>query len=144
MTGDVCYSAGWAQGQLSAIARQRIPGLAAGQLSNENILLLDAVPAELPYVQDIIALSPATPNSHVAILANAYKQPFVFLQPSRTNEVLKLRGREITLVARVTPLGNILRLIDLEGQIDDRARGESAAMKSPPPLSIASKQPHVT
>ena len=41
--------------------------------------MTDGIPSELPYVAGIVSLVPSTPNSHVAILANTYTVPFVYL-----------------------------------------------------------------
>jgi phosphoenolpyruvate-protein kinase (PTS system EI component) len=59
---------------------------ANGMLRPTDILLTDGVPAELPYVAGIITFAAATPNSHVAILAQSYDVPFVFIADQSMRE----------------------------------------------------------
>ena len=47
-----------------------------GELKATDILLTDAVPAEVPRVAGLITFSPTTPNSHVAILSRNFGIPF--------------------------------------------------------------------
>ena len=71
-TGANAYSTGWALGKLVFVPGGQIQqAYATGALKPDDILLTDAVPAEIPYVAGILTLAPSTPNSHVAILARS-------------------------------------------------------------------------
>ncbi len=101
--GNTCYATGWALGTLKFFRADEIDAAYGdGRLLPTDILLTDAVPAELPYVAGIITLSAATPNSHVAILARSHGVPFVHLvDPSTRERAQQLVGRDVAL--RVTP-----------------------------------------
>ena len=58
----------------------------AGDLTSDDILLTDHVPAEIPRVAGIIALNPSTLNSHVAILAKNFGVPLYFEGNEATRE----------------------------------------------------------
>ncbi|RME96163.1 MAG: hypothetical protein D6766_01395, partial [Verrucomicrobia bacterium] len=75
--GDECYAPGWALGRLKWVPAGEIAtAYAEGRLRPEDILATDAVPAEVPPVAGVVSLSPATPNSHMAILARSFGSPF--------------------------------------------------------------------
>ncbi|MEZ5325330.1 MAG: PEP/pyruvate-binding domain-containing protein [Verrucomicrobiales bacterium] len=79
--GNSVYAPGWAVGTLKNFAADEIAGaFADGRLQSSDILMIDSTPAELPPVAGIISLSPATDNSHVAILARSTGIPFVYLR----------------------------------------------------------------
>jgi len=99
---NAVYSHGWAVGRLVfATADNITQEFKAGKLLSTDILLTDGVPAEVPPLAGIISMTPATPNSHVAILSQTYGNPFVFV---KAGEALKdhefrtvlLRAREGT------------------------------------------------
>jgi len=78
--GNASYSDGWALGTLKFFAGDRIQAaFTAGDLSPDDIVLTDGVPAELPSLAGILSLAPSTPNSHVAILARSQAVPFAHL-----------------------------------------------------------------
>jgi hypothetical protein len=80
LTANQVYSDGWAMGRLVFVPAAEITqAYTDGRLQATDILVTDAIPAEIPPVAGIIALAPATPNSHVAILARSFEIPFVFL-----------------------------------------------------------------
>ncbi|MBL9168380.1 MAG: hypothetical protein JNN07_11615 [Verrucomicrobiales bacterium] len=90
-TTTVCYAPGWAVGRLVYVASGSIEdAYASGALIPTDILLTDAIPSELPFVSGIISLTPATPNSHVAILADSYGIPFIYL--ADPTEQARIRG----------------------------------------------------
>ncbi len=97
--GNVIYAGGWAFGRLRHIASDQIQAAyGKGELLTGDILLTDAVPAEIPVLAGIISLSPSTPNSHVAILAASYGIPFVYLADGPTAApALALRDHEVVL-----------------------------------------------
>lgn len=95
--GDISYSEGWAQGRMVKIAAKDInAAYGAGRLTYKDILLIDSVPAELPFVRGIITSTPATPNSHVAILARSQHIPFAFVSNlSEQRRINQLAGHTV-------------------------------------------------
>ena len=90
-TSSVCYAPGWAVGRLVFVDAKSIEtAYAIGTLLPTDILLTDAIPSELPFVSGIISLTAATPNSHVAILADSYGIPFIYLAGAA--EQARVRG----------------------------------------------------
>ena len=143
-TGNVGYSAGWALGTLKYFPVGEIDAAYLdGRLSPGDILLTDAVPAELPMVAGIITLSASTPNSHVAILCSTYGIPFTWLAVAAdAARAQALVGREVALrTYSVSGAWNI-RLIDVEGQLTPEQRAEILAIKAPAPLNIAPVTPY--
>lgn len=96
---DQTYSSGYAIGRLVFVEGDSIEeAYADGTLRASDILLTDAVPAEIPFVQGILSLSPGTPNSHVAILAQAGGIPYAYLaSPDQRLTVQSWIGTEIVL-----------------------------------------------
>jgi hypothetical protein len=137
--GNVIYSRGWALGRCTYVPVDQIEqAYLEGRLRPEDILLTDAVPAEVPVLAGIISLSASTPNSHVAILANTFAIPFVYLAEERDAErAQSLTGH--TIVLRATPArawDNDVRLIDAQGALSDEQAAELLALKQPPVLKI--------
>ena len=100
--GNVTYAEGWATGRLVQIPAADIKAAYGdGRLRPTDILLLtDGVPAEVPYVRGIITLTPATPNSHVAILARNQQLPFAWVQDAAEQQrILQLAGQSVLLRA---------------------------------------------
>jgi hypothetical protein len=137
--GNACYSEGWALGELKFFAGDQIQSAyLAGDLGPGDILLTDGVPAEIPFVAGIITLSASTPNSHVAILAKTYRVPFVHLALAEdANRAQELVGHKIVLRGYYTYNGFDVRLIDVEGVLDDVTIAEILALKMPPVLDIS-------
>ena len=96
---DAIYSIGWAMGQLVFIKGEKITeAFRNGDLTSDDILLTDHVPAEIPRVAGIVAMNPSPPNSHVAILAKNFGIPFYYEGTAATREqLLSLAGREVML-----------------------------------------------
>lgn len=142
LSGDQVYAAGWATGPLRFVAAADIArAYAEGQLQPTDILLTDAVPAEVPFVAGILSLAPATPNSHVAVFAGANDIPFAYLaDEARKQQVRQLDGREIVFRAGIRYGYNQVTVADVEGQLDDAARAELLALKAPVPANIAPRQ----
>lgn len=140
LTSDAVYSEGWSVGRLVFVTGDRIAdAYASGQLRPQDILLTDAVPAEVPYVAGIISLSPATPNSHVAILARGYGVPFVwFADPAEQARLRTLEGQEVAL--RTGFRGDAPRVTALGTQLTESLREQIAALKRPPPLKYPAKE----
>src|SRR5690606_15746727 len=74
------YAPGWAIGRLRYLPAAEVSAaFADGRLKPEDILLTDGIAADTPMVAGIISLTPSTPNSHTAILAQSFGIPFVHL-----------------------------------------------------------------
>ncbi len=136
--GNACYSEGWALGELKFFAGDDIEdAYLAGDLLPGDILLTDGVPAEVPFVAGIITLSPSTPNSHVAILSKTYGVPFVHVALAEdANRAQELVGHKIVLRGYDNYDGVEVRLIDVEGVLDDATIAEILTLKEPGVLDI--------
>jgi hypothetical protein len=141
---NTCYAPGWALGVLKYVEGKDIgEAYLRGTLGPHDILLTDGVPAETPFVGGIITLSPSTPNSHVAILARTFNMPFVHLAVAEdANEARRLVQHEICLRAYDIYGRTEVRLIDVEGVLDEAAIEEIRALKDPPRLAIAAAVPY--
>jgi len=137
--GNACYSSGWALGKLKYFDGDNIQeAYLAGLLEPNDILLTDGVPAEVPFVAGIISLSPSTPNSHVAILAKTFGVPFVHLALAEDAErAWGLVGHRIVLCAFEGWYELDIRLIDVEGVLDEQNIEEILSLKEPPALEIS-------
>ena len=142
LEGDQVYSTGWALGRLVFITANDInQAYADGRLQPQDILMTDGVPAEIPFVQGIISTLPATPNSHVAILAHAYGVPFAYpANPAEQARIRALAGQEIVFQASLQADTPRLLVQSAAGQLDDALRRELLAAKSPPHPRITPKQ----
>lgn len=137
--GNTCYAQGWALGTLKFVTASRIEeAYQAGELTPLDILLTDGIPAELPYVAGIVSLVPSTPNSHVAILANTYTVPFVYLALAPdAQHAQDLIGQRIVLSVYNTLAGCDTRFIETEGLLSDTNVSDILALKKPVPLAIS-------
>lgn len=144
VSGNQCYSVGWALGTLKFFAASNVAAAYAdGRLTPGDILLVDAVPAELPYVSGLLTLTPTTANSHVAILAQSYGVPFAY--PADATErarILQLTNREVAL--QVGPiydqrLGPIL-VLPVNPPLTPAARSALFAIKGPSRIDYAPRQ----
>ena len=136
-----CYSPGWAFGRLKFLPAAEIDeAYADGRLRPEDILLTDGVPAETPLVAGIISLTPATPNSHVAILSRSFGVPFVYLPDEAERErVRKLAGREV-IVRAWAEFGRCeVKIIDAEGALDQAQKAELLALRLARPIAFPPK-----
>lgn len=136
LTTDAIYSPGWALGRLTFVPATEIASAyALGRLLPTDILVTDAVPAEVPFVAGIISLAPATPNSHVAILAQSWEVPFVwFSAPEMRTNVLSLIGRDVALRTE-SGFFQTATVVDVEGALPAGFRSELLALKAPPKLA---------
>lgn len=141
LTSDVVYNAGWALGRLTFVpGAEIVTAYATGRLLPTDILVTDAVPAEIPFVAGIISLAPATPNSHVAILTQSWEVPFVwFSSPEIRTNLLSLVGREVALRTE-TGFFQTATVLDMEGALPTSFRNELLALKAPPKLNYAPRQ----
>ncbi len=134
--GDVIYSPGWTLGTLKQVAGGDIQrAYTAGELSSDDILLTDGVPAEVPSVAGIISLTPSTPNSHVAILSRSQGVPFVYLVGADASLAQSLVGRSIYLAAVESDFDTSVKLLDASSLTEDQ-KASVLAMKEGTPLVI--------
>ncbi|MBN1124219.1 MAG: hypothetical protein JXA82_04365 [Sedimentisphaerales bacterium] len=138
LTNNVIYSSGWNTGLLRFVPSDQIASAyAQGSLNPTDILLTDAVPADLPILAGIITLSPSTPNSHVAILANTYSIPFVYLAEQEDTELAwDLVDQDIVFTAHSYYETTKIRLIQTEGVLTEQQIEELSTLKQPPTLNF--------
>lgn len=142
LDGDQCYSTGWAIGTLKQVPAEQIDAAyTAGELRPEDILLTDAVPAEIPFLAGVLTTSPSTPNSHVAILARSYGVPFGHLVGDAARDrATALVGQKVALRVRA---GYVACTIDLFGvDLDPSLESDILALKQPSPLAFPQKTPY--
>jgi hypothetical protein len=138
--GNICYSEGWALGELKFFGADDIDdAYHDGLLEPNDILLTDGVPAEIPFVAGVVSLAPSTPSSHVAILAQTYGVPFVYLAVAQdANQAQQLLGRTIALSAYDDGLGGYdVRMLDVEDELTSSQIAEILELKKPPALEIS-------
>lgn len=139
---DHCYSPGWALGALKFFPAAEIDAaFADGRLQPNDILLTDGVPAETPLVAGIISLSPSTPNSHTAILANSFGIPFVYVpEASERARIRSLAGQEVLLTAYSSGNRSDVRVLSMQGKLTPLQRSELLSLKVTEPLEFSPKQ----
>ena len=138
--GNACYSEGWALGELKFFEASQIDtAYQIGNLLPSDILLTDGIPAEIPYVSGIISLAPATPSSHVALLAQTYGVPFVHLALAQdADRAGQLVGHRIVFSAYDDGSDVYdVRMIDVEGVLTEQQIEEILVLKEPPELDIS-------
>ncbi len=137
MSGNVCYSHGWAYGRLVYIPGDGIDAAYRdGTLLHTDILLTDGVPAEVPHVAGIISLTSGVPNSHVAILATSFQIPYVFLRnDAERQQALDFVGNYIIIRARAGAMETRscnIKLAEAQSMPDDVLDALVDAKKTPP------------
>jgi len=137
-SGNACYSSGWALGTLKQFDGDQIEAAYLnGALLPGDVLLTDAVPAEIPFVAGVMSLAASTPASHVAILAQTFGVPFTHLAlPGDASRAQALVGHSIVLRVEDEYGQCRVRLIDVEGLLDPATLDEILALKTPQPLQI--------
>ena len=101
---DAVYAFGWAMGRLTYVQADHIDqAYRDGELKATDILLTDAVPAEVPRVAGLITFSPTNPNSHVTILSRNFGIPFYY------------ESNPLTQAKLQQSIGNTLMLRTTEG-----------------------------
>jgi hypothetical protein len=137
---DECYSPGWALGRLVFVPAAELDAYYRdGRLRPDDVLLIDAVPAAVPPVTGIVTLTPATPNSHAAILAQSFGIPFVYFADETQRLLLRSwDGQEVVLRANAGFWGVDVKIANVEGELDPDVRAELLAFKAPPRLDIPS------
>jgi hypothetical protein len=141
ITADECYAPGWALGRLVWAPPAEIgAAYREGRLQPDDILLTDAVPAEVPPLAGIISLTPATPNSHVALLSQSFGIPFVYFADLATREEIRSWiGREVVLRAMDLFEACESSVAALAEELPPQMRQEILDLKQPPPLSFRPK-----
>ncbi len=142
LSGNTCYNDGWTLGTLRYIDSENIEdAYASGELLPTDILVTDAIPAELPYVAGIITFAPTTPNSHVAILAQVYQIPFIHAQHTDTVADVMARLNQEVLFKAITDgwfsISNPcqVRFYDIENAFDAATEAALYALKDPDPVA---------
>ncbi len=137
----VCYAPGWAVGRLQFVTASEIDtAYADGRLLPSDILLTDGVPAEVPYVSGILSLVPATPNSHVAILAQSYGVPFAYVaDPAERTRLLDLGGRTVAFRTGLWLADCRCQVIDVEGMLPPNVTNHISGLKAPARIEIPPK-----
>ena len=141
VTGDAVYNEGWALGRLNFVPAAEIDAAyAGGRLLPTDILLTDRIPAEVPFVAGIVSLSPSTPNSHVAILADGWGVPVVWLaDPFRREALRGMVGRDIALRTDRLFSSSVV-VVDVTGRLGGGIRDELLATKGIRPLDYVPKR----
>ncbi len=138
ITANQGYSPGWALGRLVFVTASEInAAFSDGRLRYSDILLTDGIPAEIPVLAGVISTRPATPNSHVAILAKSFGVPFAFL--ARPEDQARLRawqGQEILLSVEPGSNGWDIRTVNVQGLLTDAQRQSLLDAKRPAQLEI--------
>jgi hypothetical protein len=140
---DQCYSRGWAIGRLVHVPAAEIPAAyAEGRLGPLDVLLTDAVPAEVPPLAAVLSLSPATPNSHVAILAQSFGTPFGYVaKPTEQAELLDWVGQEVLLMTYSGEWGDEVKVVNAEERVNAKDRQQLHDLKQPHVLNINPIEP---
>jgi hypothetical protein len=127
-----------ALGKLVVVAGTNVSAAVGdGRLRLGDILVTDRVPAELPVLAGYLALEPATPNSHVAILASSLALPFAYANGAGLQaEIATLYGKEVLLVVDVEGSACTITLTDTTGLLTPARRNEILAGKQGGPLDI--------
>lgn len=137
-----CHATGWALGKLVYVEGTQIEeAYRTGALTANDILVTDAVPAEIPVVAGVLSRTPSTPSSHVAILARSYGIPFAaFPTEAEADAAIALAGKQVAMSAYDVYPGCRIRLIDVDGNLGESLVDEILALKAPPQLAIQAKQ----
>ena len=137
--GNAGYSDGWALGRLKFFTGDAIQAaFTAGDLSPDDIVLTDGVPAELPSLAGILSLAPSTPNSHVAILSRSQAVPFAHLatreDAARARELV---GRSVYLAVNNESFSRscTVKLLDVEN-LGEQDKAALLSLKQTPALAI--------
>ena len=145
--GNGVYSEGWGMGVLRFEKYSEISqAYSEGRLRSEDILLTDGVPAEIPMVAGVISLTPATPNSHVALLSQSFNIPFAYLRDSDERErVMGLTGTEVYFSASTGFFFNSesntrVRIVPIGETVPESLRGEMLGLKAPGKLDYIPRE----
>lgn len=139
--GTRTYAAGWAIGTLKYVPGNQVGNAyTSGALRPEDILLTDGAPAEVPPLAGIVTLSPATPNSHVAILSQTWGVPFIYLAGDEGAAAQAMVGRRV-IVRTWTEYGAPKAdITDVQDALTEAQVNELLALKAIAPLDYAPMQ----
>lgn len=117
-----------------------------GELTHDDILMTDVVPAELPYLNGIISLAPATPNSRVAILARHHGIPFVYASDTALVDTLTAACDHEVLLRTIEPvdrrdLRERVKVLIVD-DIDPAFKADMRMLKQAPALTLSGKRRH--
>ena len=77
--GRICYTDGWTVGRVRVLSNKEFEKqMEQGAISDQDILVLESVPRELPIVAGIIVSETSSPSSHPALLAEMLGIPFFY------------------------------------------------------------------
>ncbi len=136
---DVCYSGGWALGRLVWLERDEISSAwLSGRITSKDILITDGIPAEIPRLAGVLTTVPATPNSHVALQAEAFGIPFGYIQGQAARETLQNLGhRDLFLLIGKGDDGNCsIRFRDVTDVLTEEEKEEIRRLKDPEKIQI--------
>lgn len=147
LPGNGVYSEGWTLGTVRYVESGEIDeAFAVGRLRPDDILLTDGVPPNIPMVAGIVSLSPATPNSHVAILSQSFGIPFVYLRDGNDrSKIQNLVGAEVYAAASTgfffnSPSDNRVRIVPIQDSFDPNLKQELLDLKLPQKLDYVPKK----
>jgi hypothetical protein len=140
-TENAGYSTGWALGKLVFVPGTEInAALGDGRLKFGDILVTDWVPAELPVLAGYLSLEPATPSSHVALLARALGIPFAYANAAGTrSQISALYGKDVLMVVEETNNQCRITFTDTTGLLTPEQRQAILASKQGGSLDIVPK-----
>lgn len=144
-TGNTCYVQGWAHGTFKYLPPEGIDAAyQSGMLDANDILLTDALAAEVPQVAGLLSLAPATPNSHVAILAATWQIPMGYLAlAADVDHARTLVGKEVILTAYRDAYDEChITLYDVSAALSPEVQTYLDLLKQPPHLDIVAIQPY--
>jgi len=133
LDGDQIYSPGWALGRLVYVQGNQInAAYGDGRLRYDDILMTDGVPAEVPFVAGIVSFSPATPNSHVAILAKNQGVPFGSLKSLEEKQAtFALNGKQVLLRVQDEGINHGVSVTLVDQDLDAKIRAHILSFKKP-------------
>jgi hypothetical protein len=137
IVSQAVYADGWAFGRLVFVPGAQIAAAySAGTLKPTDVLLTDGVPAEGTVPRGYLTLTPATPNSHVAILARNQRSPFAWIaRESERTRIQAFVGREVLM--RASSTGEFpLRVSAADDNLDPRVRAQILRLKTPPVVQV--------
>ncbi len=141
VSANQCYSQGWGVGELKYFSAEEVESAyASGQLTSTDILLTDDIPAELPPLRGVVSTEPATPNSHVAILAQTFGIPFAYAnQLGLQQDLTSMVGRRIGLEVN-SGYSCSVRAVDLEDSLTSAQYQDLEHRLQPEPLNFPAKE----
>ncbi len=135
------YAPGWALGRLVFVPGDQIAELyGTDALRPGDVLLTDAVPAEIPFTAAVLTQTPATPNSHVVILARNQRIPFAWVaREEERQRIESLVGKEV--LVRIQAFGDpAVSVSAVDDDLDPKLREKLLRFKQPPPAEITARK----